>query len=159
MVLMRAGLMGAGFFALITCAQLLINQFLPELASGEPVAPTSAAPGSVLDISVDDTSGNGDDNLAALLADAGVDTGKSDSADSETPDMPAMDQDEEIGYTDNTGSKDQADDLPDLAASDDTQDRKPESPAFNKKHGDVENSAKNYDPKDLASAITTMLKQ
>jgi hypothetical protein len=160
MVLLRAGLMGAGFFVLITCAQLLINQFLPELAFGESTAPAGAAPGSMLDISVDDTSGNGDDNLAALLADVGVDTGKSDGADSETPDMPAMDQDEAIEYTDYRGSKDHPDDLPDLAASDDTQDRKSEDrPAFNKKHDDADNPGKNYNPQDLAAAITTMLKR
>jgi hypothetical protein len=159
-VLLRAGLMGVGFFALVTFVQFLVNQFLPELASGESIASADAAPGSMLDISVDDSSGNGDYNLSALLANAGVDTEKSDYADSEILDMPAMDQNEAIGYTNNSETKDLSDDLPDLAASDDTQDRKPEDrPAFNKKHGKSDNPAKNYDPKDLASAITTMLKR
>ncbi|MDR1324779.1 MAG: hypothetical protein LBK00_01945 [Treponema sp.] len=156
MVLLRAGILGAGFFVLVTCAQFLLHQFLPELTVDKAAA--STAPGSRLDISVDDTSD--DDSLAALLVSAGVDTGKSDGADSKTTDKPDLDQDEALRYNDNLESKDHSDDLPNLAVSDDEQDRKLESdhPAFNKQHGDA-NPAKNYSPKDLASAITTMLKQ
>ncbi|MDR2418543.1 MAG: hypothetical protein LBD79_05770 [Treponema sp.] len=157
-VLLRAGILGAGFFILVTCAQFLLHQFLPELTLDESAVPEDAVPGSRLDISVDDTSDN--DGLATLLASAGVDTGKSDGADSKTTGKPVLDQGEALRYNDNLEIKDHFDDLPDLAASDDKQDGKLESdhPAFNKKYSDV-NPAKNYSPKDLASAITTMLKQ
>ena len=159
-ILLRAGILGAGFFVLVMCAQFLLHQFLPELTTDEAAAHMDAAPGSMLDISVDDTSDSNDDDLAALLASAGVDTGKSDGADSKTTGKPALDQGSARRYNDNLESKDHSSSLPDLAALDDEQDRKLESdpPAFNQKYGEV-NPAKNYTPKDLASAITTMLKQ
>ena len=160
MVLLRAGILGAGFFVLVTCAQFLLHQFLPELTMDEAAAHTDAAPGSMLDISVDDTSSSNDDDLAALLASAGVDTGKSNGADGKTTGKPALDQGTALRYNDTLASKDHSDSLSDLADLDDKQDRKlePDLPAFNKKYGEV-NPAGNYTPKDLASAITTMLKQ
>ncbi|MDR1399921.1 MAG: hypothetical protein LBJ41_08370 [Treponema sp.] len=157
MVLLRAGILGAGFFVMATCAQFLLHQFLPELTD-EFVVPTDVAPGSRLDISVDDTSSN--DDLTALLASAGVDTGQSNSADSKTTGKPALDQGEALRYNDNLERKDHSDSVLNLAALNDEQDKKlePDHPAFNKKYGEV-NPGKNYNPKDLASAITTMLKQ
>jgi hypothetical protein len=154
MVLFRAGILGAGFFVLVTCAQVLVHQFLPELTTGEAAVDT--APGSRLDISVDNTSSN-DDELAALLASAGVDTGESSGADSKAMDKPVLSQVEALRYDDNLEREDHSNNLP---ALDDKQDGKLESDpqAFNKKYGEV-NPAKNYTPKDLASAITTMLKQ
>ena len=159
-VLLRAGILGMGSFAFVTCAQLLLHQFLPELTMDEAAMSTDAdaAPGSMLDISVDDTSGS-DDNLAALLASAGVDTGQSDSADSKTTSKPALDQGAALRYNDNLESKDHSDNLLNMAALDDEQGKlESNHPAFSNKYGDV-NPAKNYTPKDLASAITTMLKQ
>ncbi|MDR2537991.1 MAG: hypothetical protein LBC46_06775 [Treponema sp.] len=158
MVLLRAGILGAGFFVLVTCAQFLLHQFLPELIIDEVAVDTATAPGSKLDISVDDTSD--DAGLAALLVSAGVDTGKSNGADSKTTAKPALDQGEALRYNDNLESKDHSDGSRNVLASGDEQNRELESdsPAFNKKDGEF-NPAKNYTPQDLASAITTMLKQ
>jgi hypothetical protein len=160
MVLLRAGILGVGFFVLVICVQFLVHHFLPELTAGES-AVADAPPGSKLDISVDDTSD--DDSLAALLASAGVDTGQDDAAaDSKTTGAPVLDQGGALQYSDNLENKEHFGGLPDLPVSDDEQDRDIEEesdhPAFTNKPNNV-NPAKNYSPKDLASAITTMLKQ
>jgi hypothetical protein len=174
MVLIRALIFGAVFFVLIAGAQMLISQFLPELSNIEialPAAPTQPEPGSVVDISVDDAGVSGapdggaisgaisDDNIAGASLDdllSKIDMNKSENENeneeaSEMTEEGELDKKETDGYTEDMNMEDEIQ----------AEDKASEEPS-SRNNRSIEEKEKNvgkYNPKDLASAISTMLKK
>jgi hypothetical protein len=161
MVLIRALIFGAVFFALLAGAQLLIGQFLPELFNIETaptVAPARPAPGSVVDISVDDAGvsgapdggANGGENVTGASLDdllSKIDMNKSEEANEMTEDG-ELDQNETDGYNEITDMQGE------MLAGDGYKASKNSG-----SRDDEEKNVGKYNPKDLASAISTMLKR
>ncbi|MDR3304036.1 MAG: hypothetical protein LBS86_06455 [Treponema sp.] len=145
-VLIRALIFGAAFFALVSAGQVLIDRFL--LSSNDELS-EQPAPGSVIDISVDDAGVTGapDDasgvagaSLEELLAQVG-DT-KQDEKEGEA-DQNKIDAIKALQAESAPEAGDNASEQQDAAASE-------EADKKQKKMG-------TYAPKDLASAISTML--
>jgi hypothetical protein len=171
MILVRALIFGAAFFALAVGAYWLISQFLPDLASGSEFPSGTETPGSRVNISVGD-------------GEAGPEEGDEERTG-------GLDQGDTIGYTrkgeeENTGSgapqaalpaeaalpemdsgdaADGVDVLPNLdgaaesflppAAEDEAPPAPARSPSGNKPH----NLGGDFNVKDMASAIQTILKR
>jgi hypothetical protein len=153
MVLIRALIFGVVFFVLIAGAQVLIGQFLPELFNVEiafPMTPAQPEPGSVVDISVDDMGVSGAPDGGINVAETSLDDllSKIDMSKSEEGEL---DQKETDGYTEDMNMEEE------IQTGD-----KVSQTSSRRDNSDIEEKEKNvgkYNPKDLASAISTMLRK
>lgn len=179
-VLLRAFIFGALFFVFIEVSQRLIGTFLPELLNpdADPSPVTGEAPGSRIDISVEDES---DQEKTDVFENSGSLDQKDPRSDAFTDEGGALDQEHKKDYTQQKGAEgDPAGFVPsapwsknlahgiDGAVGTDTlfsiheaiPGNIPEVASSKAQYTSmVQSTGAHLDPKKMASAIQTILKQ